>query len=169
MRGQLRQDSGLHQTLEVWRRRRQLGILVVLGVFVPALSFVAFLPDIYRSTATVLVERQQAAEIVARSAATEELDTRLHTINQEILSRARLSDLIARFDLYPALRQKVSSEAGVQRMRRDIEIELKGAEQTWGRGETIAFALSYRGRDPQKVAQVTNALASFYIEENERM
>src|SRR5262249_58115492 len=28
------------------------------------------------------------------------------------------------------------------------------------------FALSYRGRDPQTVALVTNTLASFYIEEN---
>src|SRR5207247_1915305 len=35
-----------------------------------------------------------------------------------------------------------------------------------GRGSTIAFAISYRGRDPDTVAQITNTLASFYIEEN---
>jgi protein tyrosine kinase modulator len=169
MRGQLRQDSGIHQTLEVWRRRKWLGALVFLGVFTPAISFVAFMPDIYRSTATVLVERPDMPEAYARQAASDELDARLHTINQKILSRARLSGLITRFDLYPTLREQVSPEDVIQRMRRDIEIEMKGAEQTWGRGATTAFALSYRGRDAQRVAQVTNALASFYVEENERI
>lgn len=169
MREQQRQDSGLHQALEVWRRRWWLGILVFLGTFVPAISFVAFLPDVYRSTATVLVERQQEPETLARPTATEELDTRLHTINQEILSRARLNDLIRRFDLYPTLTGKAAAETLVERMRRDIEVDLKGVERNWGRGATIAFALTYRGRDPWKVAQVANALAAFYVEENEKI
>src|SRR4029453_12447982 len=34
------------------------------------------------------------------------------------------------------------------------------------RKQTIAFTISYRGSDPQKVALVTNTLASIYIEEN---
>jgi polysaccharide chain length determinant protein (PEP-CTERM system associated) len=34
---------------------------------------------------------------------------------------------------------------------------------------TYGFRLSYRGRDPETVAQVTNALAALYIEENARM
>jgi polysaccharide chain length determinant protein (PEP-CTERM system associated) len=169
MHEQLSQDSGLHQALEVWRRRRWLSILVFLGTFVPAVSFVVFLPDVYRSTATVLVERQQEPETLARTSATEDLDTRLHTISQEILSRARLNDLIRRFDLYPAMRRKAAAETAIERMRRDIEVDLKGAERSWGRGATIAFALTYRGRDPRKVAQVANALAAFYVEENEQI
>ena len=55
----------------------------------------------------------------------------------------------------------------VERMRKDIKLELKSVEQKENRGgATIAFALSYDGRNPQTVARVTNTLASFYIEEN---
>jgi uncharacterized protein involved in exopolysaccharide biosynthesis len=50
-------------------------------------------------------------------------------------------------------------------MRRDIGLELRSAEAR-ERKSTIAFTISYRGSDPQKVALVTNTLASFYIEEN---
>src|SRR3989441_2108633 len=168
MDGQERHGSGLHQALEVLGRRRWLGSLIVLRTLVPALSFVAFLPDIYRASTTVLVERQQVPESVVRSAVTDELETRLHAISEEVLSRSKLNELVARFDLYPRLRGKLSTEALAERMRRDIGLDLKGVERTWERGATVAFALSYRGRDPLKVAQVTNAIASLYVEQNLR-
>ncbi len=161
--------SGLRLALDVWRRRKWLAIAVFVGTFTAVVSAVTFLPDVYRSTATVLVERQQVPETLVRSSVTGELETRLHTIRQEILSRARLSALITRFDLYPDLRKRLPPEAVVERMRRDIQLELKGAEQSWGRNTTIAFALTYGGRDPETVARVTNALASFYVEENLRI
>ena len=48
----------------------------------------------------VLVERQLPDTLV-RPALSGELESRLHVIQQEILSRARLTGLIDRFDLYP--------------------------------------------------------------------
>src|SRR5207249_1580369 len=129
-----------------------------------------FLPDIYRSTATVLVERHQVPETFVRSSVTGELETRLQTISQEILSRARLEDLITRFGLYPDLRDRLPVEAVVEKMRRDIQLELKGVEQQMsGRNATVAFNLRYRGRDPERVAAVANTLASFYVEENSNL
>ena len=166
MDGQERPSSGIHQALEVWGRRRRLGILIFLGALVPTLSFVVSLPDVYRASTTVLVERQQVPESVVRPAVTDELETRLHAISEEVLGRSKLSELVARFDPYPRLRGKLSPEALIEKMRRDISLDLKGVERTWERGATVAFALSYRGRDPQKVAQVTNALAALYVEQN---
>src|SRR5438034_7978020 len=46
----------------------------------------------YRSTALVLVDRQQVPETFVHPTVTSELETRLHTISQEILSRSRLED-----------------------------------------------------------------------------
>src|SRR6266850_6263934 len=166
MDGQAGQSSGLHQALEVWGRRRWLGLLIFVGALVPVVSFVAFLPNVYRATTTVLVERQQVPESFVRSAVTDELETRLHAISEQVMSRSKLNDLVGRFDLYPKLRGKASPEDVIETMRRDIGLDLKAVEGNWGRGATVAFALSYRGRDPQKVAQVANALASHYVEEN---
>jgi hypothetical protein len=52
-------------------------------------------------------------------------------------------------------------------MRRDIKLELRTTPGRDGyHSATTAFTLPYRGPDPKTVAEVTNTLASFYIEEN---
>jgi len=158
--------SGLDVLLEVWSRRKWLAILTFMGPFVASVSLAIALPYLYRSTATLLVERPEVSETFVKSSVTSELETRLHTISQDILSRSQLQELITRFDLYPEFRKRATPEEGVERMRRDIRIEFKGGDPQVARGPTIAFTLSYRGRDPETVAKVTNTLASLFVEEN---
>src|SRR2546427_2572608 len=158
--------AGLDGLLAVWSRRKWLAILAFVFPMSAAASLLAFLPNIYRSTATVLVDRQQVPETFVQPTVTSALETRLHTISQEILSRSRLEALITRFGLYPDSSKRVSAEEVIERMRGDIKLELKGVEARGQREATVAFAIKYLGGDPQTVAQVTNTLASFYIEEN---
>jgi succinoglycan biosynthesis transport protein ExoP len=166
----VRSGSAMEMVASVWGRRKWLAILVFALPFVAAMSLIMFVPDIYRSTATVLIERQQVPESMVKSTVTSALETRLHTISQEILSRSRLDALVKRFNLYADLQRRLSPEEVVERMRRDIRLELKSVEQKEDRrNATISFALSYDGRNPETVAQVTNTLASFYIEENLRV
>jgi len=150
-----------------WGRRKWLAVLVFALPFTAAVTVIFSLPTFYRSSALVLVERQQVPENFVPATVTSELETRLHTISQEILSRARLEALIARFGLYHTSGKQAQSEELVERMRRDIRLDLKTTQGREGyRSATTAFTLSYRGPDPQVVAQVANTLASFYIEEN---
>src|SRR3989449_6629423 len=170
MQDHAEKGSVLELVLEVWTRRQWLTVVVFALTLAGMASVAMFLPDIYRSTAAVLVERHQVPETFVRSSITGELETRLQTISQEILSRARLADLITRFDLYHDLTTRVPMEGVVEKMRRDITLVLKGVEQQMsGRSATVAFDLSYRGRDPGTVAQITNTLASFYVEENSKI
>ena len=148
-----------------WSRRKWLGVLVFALPFVTAISLIFSMPPLYRSTASVLVERQQVPEAFVRPTVTSDVETRLRSISQEILSRSRLDALITRFGLYPDLRKTRSNEEVIERMRSDIRLDFRGADLR-ARSSTIAFAISYRGHDPDTVAQVTNTLASFYIEEN---
>ena len=97
---------------------------------------------------------------------TAELETRIQTIHQQVMSRARSTDVITRLGLYPDLRNIVPLEALVERLQREVQLTLKGVEPTGGRSGTIAFSLSYSGRNPRTVAQVANTLAAFYVEEN---
>lgn len=149
-----------------WGRRKWLAVLVFLLPSVAAASVIFALPTFYRSTALVLVERQQVPEAFVPATVTSELETRLHTISQEILSRSRLEALITRFGLYPGLRKQEPTEEIVERMRKDFKLELKTTDTKGRPSATTAFALSYRGPDPRTVALVTNTLASMYIEEN---
>jgi len=166
----MREEAGGAQPLEmlqaIWSRRKWLAIFAFSVPFAAAVSLIAFLPNIYKSTVTVLVDRQQLPEAFVRPTVTSALETRLQSVRQEILSRARLEALISRFGLYRDLKTTSPSEDVIERMRRDIQLELKAVDQKEGTQATIAFALSYRGRDPQTVAKVANTLANYYIEEN---
>jgi polysaccharide chain length determinant protein (PEP-CTERM system associated) len=161
------QDGGLEAALEVWRRRKWLSIFIFATVFTAVMSVTVFLPDIYESTATILVERQQVPEAFVQATVTSGVDLRLQTITQQVLSRSRLEGLINRFGLYADILQRVSLEEVIETMRKDIVLEQKGKPHSRGKDDTpVAFTISYKGKNPQQVAQVTNTIASFYIDEN---
>jgi uncharacterized protein involved in exopolysaccharide biosynthesis len=161
-------ESGVtpDSVLEVWHRRKWVAVLVFIAVLAATITATASLPDLYRASATVLVDRQEVSEAFVRPSVTAELETRIQTIHQRVTSRARLADLINRLGLYPELRGRVPVEVIVDRMRRDIQLQLKGVEQSTGRTTTISFSVGDSGRNAQSVADVTNTLAGFYVEEN---
>ncbi|HKT31124.1 MAG TPA: GNVR domain-containing protein [Gammaproteobacteria bacterium] len=159
--------STLAQAQALWKRRKWLAIGVFAVVFSVLAALVLTLPDLYRTTTTVLVSPGQAyGSGESGPAAAGNLDARLDSISQQVLSRPRLERLITEFNLYPRLRRGGSLDGAVTQMRRDIRFERTQAEQQWGQKSTIAFNLSYQGWKPQTVAQVTNDLASFYLQDN---
>jgi polysaccharide biosynthesis transport protein len=163
-------SQNLDLALEAWLRRRWLALFVFAAVAAATISFAVSLPNLYRATASVLIERQQVSEALVRPAVTAELETRLQTIREDVTSRARLTDLIVRLDLYPELRGIVPLEGLVAKMRRDVELELRGVDSPLtGRNATVAFMIRYVGRDPESVARVANELAGLYVQENTRI
>src|SRR5262245_24655630 len=153
---------------DIIRRRRSTAIVVFTTVMVTCLSLSLFLPDLFRASSVVLVERQLPDDVV-RSAPDGELESRLHVIQQEVLSRANLTNLVERFNLYPALRARGDRDAALAHLRDDIKIELTGPEQVSGRSKTVAFRLTVTGEHPETVADVTNAIADFYVAQNGQM
>ena len=162
------EESGALRALDILRRRKVLAAVAFTAVLAAAISFVRYLPDLYRASAMVLVERP-VSETVVRNAVAGELESRLHVIKQEILSRDRLTELITRFDLYSEMRQEASMEDVLNQMRLDVGVDPSGPEQVSGRTRTVSFDLSYTGNSREKVAEVTNAIAAFYVSQNDRM
>jgi polysaccharide chain length determinant protein (PEP-CTERM system associated) len=159
--------------LAVWdilRRRGLWGLATFLACLTPFVSVVSFLPDVYRSTATVLIERQQIPDELVRSTVTSALETRLHTITQQILSRPQLEELYARFGLGDEAGPGRLTDRVIDRIRDSIQVELETSKVRRDHGAAaVAFTVSYSGRDPEKAALVANALALSYVEENLRM
>ena len=159
-------DLGFDFVLDVWQRRKWLALIAFSAGFAAVASLALSLPNMYRASATAMVERQQVSETFVRPTVTSELETRIQTIHKQVMSRARLTDVINRLGLYPELRGQVPVEAIVERMRRDVDFSVSGVDQTSGRTSTIAFTISYTGRDPVTAAEVTNLLTTFHVEEN---
>jgi succinoglycan biosynthesis transport protein ExoP len=168
-----RSDNGIgfDSLSELWQRRKWVAIVGFLIALTGPIALAVWLPDLYQASATILVETRQVSEELVRPSVTSELGTRIQQIRQEVMSRARLADLITRLNLYSDLRTKgVPFDDIIDGMRRDVHLELTGVDaQTGGRGPTIAFAISYSGRDPETVALVTNTIAGLYVEEHGKL
>jgi len=156
----------LEKLVCLWRRRRWLALLSFAVPACVVVGLVTSLPNIYRSTATVLIERQQVPEAFVRPTVTGEVETRLQTISQEIFSRATLEALIGEFNLYPRLRARVPADRLVARLRNDITLVMKSDTAGPAGPKMVAFTVSFRGGEPGVVAGVTNRLAALFIEEN---
>ena len=101
----------------------------------------AFLPDVYQSAATVLIERQQIPDDLVRSTVTSALETRIDTISQEILSRSHLQELIGRFGLYQDLKGRMERAVDDVRVRERAAVEGPGWAATWSWDRTAAGLL----------------------------
>ena len=163
-------DSLAVRILDILRRRRLLAIVTFAAVLAAAAAFAIYLPDIYQGQALVLIERPIDENIVrATDSAPGELESRLHIIKQEILSRDRALALIKRFDLYPKLMRANDVDGALNQMRTDVEVNPSGPEQVSGKVKTVSFTLKYVGDSAKTAADVTNAIAAFYVEQNESM
>jgi uncharacterized protein involved in exopolysaccharide biosynthesis len=155
-------------------KRRKLYIIIpFLCIFAVVGLITILLPSIYRSTTTILIEAQQIPVDLVRSTVTGYVEERIQTITQQIMSRSRLLEIINRFNLYQDLRDRYTTDEIVEEMREDIKFETINAEvisEKTGRPSTatIAFSISFEGKDPSKVQNVANVLASLYLEENLR-
>ncbi len=159
---------------EILKRRKWSIIVPALIIFVIA-GVVAFaLPSIYRSTATILIEAQEIPREYVMSMVTSYAEQRIQSSTQRIMSSSRLIEIMNRFNLYADLRKNWTIEEVIEKMRKDIRFEMISADvvdRRTGRptAATIAFTVSYDGKNPGIVQQVANVLSSLYLEENLRV
>ena len=152
------------------RRKWWLIVPFVLTVILAA-TISLLLPNMYKSTATILIKSQQIPPTLVPSTVTSYAEQRIQTITQEVMSRSRILNLIDKFNLLPDKREKLTTEEMVDKVRSRISLEPINAEiNKESRSRpillTIAFTLSYEDEDPKKAQLVTNELSSYYMEKN---
>jgi polysaccharide biosynthesis transport protein len=161
--------AGLHTVLEIVRRRRLLALLPFAFILAAAASLAFFLPSLWTARATVLVNRQEIPEAFVKSSINTDVDARLLTLSQDVLDTPRLSKIIQENNLYPSLRRSKPMPDVVERMRKDIAIDVKEPPERRGReSSSLVFTVAYTATDPVMSARVTNTLASLFTEENRR-
>jgi len=163
---------GLAGLLEIARRRRVLAVLPFLFVLTAAASLAVFLPSLWTAKALVLVNRQQIPERYVTSTVQTDIEARLLTLSQDILTPARLMKIADEYGLYYDMRRSATPDDIVERMRNDIRLELvddKDRKSSPREQRSALFTIAYTAPDPEVAARVSNTLASLYIEENGRL
>jgi polysaccharide chain length determinant protein (PEP-CTERM system associated) len=155
------------------KRWWQIALSVTICTFI-GLLVSRTIPDLYRSDTLIQVVPQRVPDSYVRSTVTTDVDDRLKSIQQQIVSRTRLEQTIQEFDLYPDKRKAQPMEQVVQDMRNDIQIQLTGPNN--GRptrpgqpAEIDAFHVAFTYPDPLVAMRVTERLASWFIDENSRL
>jgi len=126
------------------------------------------IPPRYTSEAVVLVEQQKVPEQFVMPNVQVDLQERLQSITQQVLSRSRLLAIINDLHLYQGVFFG-SPDDQVAQMRKDIKLDLVQAPATNGRpGALTAFKISFVADRPQIAQSVNTKLAGFFIDENVR-
>ena len=158
----------LQSIAELLRRHILLVGAVSTTMFVTLVAFIYSLPDVYISTISIAVDGQQISKNLVPSTMTLGVEGRLRVLSQKILSRARLGQIAEQFGLYPELkRERQSGEIIAKTVRSDIGLQVRSEGDT-SEDARVTFDISYRGTDPEKVRQIADSLALFYIEENKK-
>ena len=158
---------GLSGLLEIVRRRRALAVLPFLFVLTAALSLAVFLPSLWTSRSLVLVNRQAIPERFVAPSVQDDIDARILTLSQQVLTADRLTKIAREYGLY---RQARSADDLVYRMRKDITIDLvdTGDPARKKESKSFLFTIAYTSSNPVVAANVANTLAALYSEENGR-
>jgi succinoglycan biosynthesis transport protein ExoP len=145
------------------RRRRWLMGPVFLCGFL-AFGVARLWPEQYRSEALILVEQQKVPELYVTPNVVTNLQDRLQSMTQQILSRTRLQKLIEQFGLYPQLRSRMNVDEIVDKMRTDIRIELVQAPRR--QDELTAFRIYFLYGSARISQQIASELTSLFIDQN---
>lgn len=121
------------------------------------------LPRIYESRTVILVQPQKVPSNIVQDIVSSDLNARISTLSQQILSRSNLEKIIEDFHLYSGPKyEKMFLEKKVENLQEKISVKVT---QGGGR-DADSFSISFRGSEPEKVMQVTSSLASSFIDEN---
>jgi polysaccharide chain length determinant protein (PEP-CTERM system associated) len=157
----------------ILQRRSRLVLAVAAVSFLIAIFVASVLPNEYQSQATLLIEPQSISEKLVESNLSEtDLNSRLHLISMQILSRGRLSRVIDEFGVYPELEDEKTREEIIEYMRNQIMVipVLSDLEARAGirslQPEINTFQLAYRHRNRDVAAAVANRLANDFVEEH---
>jgi uncharacterized protein involved in exopolysaccharide biosynthesis len=165
------EEKDLSDYLAAFKRYRKTFTAIFLGLVALGAAVALLWPAVYRSTATILIEEQEIPPELVRSTITSFAAQRLQTINQRVMTRANLLSIVDKYKLYEDKRKNKTTDEILEDMREDISFQTISAEVVDPRSghptmATIAFSLSFDGKNPELAQKVANEITNLYLEEN---
>src|ERR1700721_2270642 len=156
------QPLDISRYLDIIRRRHLIFLSLLLMGWALVWGSSWLLPAKYKSTTLILVEESAMAKNYVVPNISDDLQDRLQSITQQILSRTRLLMIIDKLHLYAGGNEKINPDKRAARMPKDIDIELVRDQ---GGVKITAFRINYSARDPHVAQQVTSELTDLFIDE----
>ena len=144
--------------------RRHMHFLIALLVGWSAVWGASWvLPPTFRSNTLILVEQPTMPKNYVEPNVAGNLQERLQSITEQILSRTHLLSIIQKQHLYENTRGLRTVDDMIAMMRKDIDIEVVRDPQN---DQISAFRIYYSAHDPYVARKVTGELTDLFITEN---
>ena len=158
--------------LDALKRRRKPALVIALSLLVLGTIAIFVWPNAYTSTAVILIEDPDIPPGLVPTTVTTFAAKQIQYINQRVMTRSNLVEIIEKFDLFPEERKYLPTLLLVGDVEKDMSIDIIDVQQQGAGGQTvtstIAFRLGFESADPQIARQVANELVSLYLAENVR-
>jgi polysaccharide chain length determinant protein (PEP-CTERM system associated) len=168
--GVSRRPPDIEDYIDILRRYRSWIIGPTFAGVVIAVVAGFLWPDTFVSTAVMRITPQQVPQSLVPSNISTQISERLTAMQQEILSRTSLQELIQRpsLNLYPKERQSQPMEDVIERMRKAVKITLMepAGNQSQQQRFASAFQINFSYPDKYKAQAVVRELVTKFIEQN---
>lgn len=163
----------LRDFLHIVRRRRVQFVVPFILILLVGLALAFGLPPVYRSEATVLIERQEIPADLIQTTVTGYVEERIKALTERLMTADNLWKIIKTQNLYPGEHTSENRRDIVQKMRDSIFVEMvdvKANDPGSGKQSTatIAFTIAFEAATPEDAQKVTRELTSLYLEENRK-
>ena len=166
-------DQGVQviDLLGLARRRGKLIAMVAGSVILATFWISMALPNLYTSSAMILVEPQSVDENLVNSGVRQsDLNERLGIMTAEMLSRSRLSAIIEKFELYRNESGSMQRSEIIELMRSYISVDPVLSELEDGaRKKDLVFStfrITFRHENKYVAAKVAQEIANSFIDAN---
>jgi polysaccharide chain length determinant protein (PEP-CTERM system associated) len=142
--------------------KRRLWLILMCGLLLLAagLGLCFVLPPQYVSQTLVIVQQQKVPENYVKPVVTEDLNARLASMREQILSRSRLEPIIEQFNLFAGA--KATMDDRVDATRKAILITPIPA----GANKVPGFYISFKARNARTAQQVCSEITSLFVSES---
>jgi protein tyrosine kinase modulator len=148
--------------IELVIRRRWIVLTPFCLALLIGIALAIVLPKQYEAKTLILIEPQRVPQDYVRAIVSTDASDRIATLSQQIMSRTNLEKIITDFNLFSGPKYAAMyMEDKVKSLRNRIDVSV-----TRDRRGADAFSISFKGGNPQKVMQITNALATSFIDQN---
>ena len=157
---------GMEDYLAIFRRRKWA--LIVFVVLCPIIAYVVslFLPKQYTSEAVILVQQPTIPQSSITEIISADLNSRLTTLQEQILSRSRLETIINKSGLYVQDRNKVSMETLVGRFRKKIIVTPVKPMAESNSTQLPGFTIKVSNHDPALAQKLCNEITAMFLQGN---
>jgi len=160
----------LSDFLDILLRKKWLIVFSFLLIFFVALVYSVVTPDIYKSSAKILIIPPSVAEGVVQTNVQMSTSDRLKTIQLDVLGQIRLMKVIHEIGVEKLGFEGMSEIKMYENMRSRISLEANLNEDRWRPQTGVnVFTLSFLHKNPDVAQEVASILTSLFIGENVRL